>query len=76
MSVVSCKINLCVQVILVLKCMLGSKVCKSVHHHTFQINQPTRCNNFSSLLLDIYSYVQLNMFWATLRPSSAAQQLQ
>jgi len=19
-----------------------------VHHHTFQINQPTRCNNFSS----------------------------
>jgi len=24
-----------------------------VHHHTFQINQPTRCNNFSSLLLDV-----------------------
>jgi hypothetical protein len=23
------------------------KVCKSVHHHTIQINQPTRCNNFS-----------------------------
>jgi hypothetical protein len=23
----------------------------------FQINQPTRCKNFSSLLLDVYSYV-------------------
>jgi hypothetical protein len=34
------------------------KVCKSKHHHTIQINQPTRCNNFSSLLLDVY--VQLN----------------
>jgi hypothetical protein len=41
---------------------LKFKVCKSVHHHTIQINQPTRCNNFSSLLLDIY--VQLNMFQA------------
>jgi len=39
-----------------------------------QINQPTRCNNFSSLLLDIY--VQLNMFRASSRPSSGAQQLQ
>jgi len=29
------------------------KVGKSVHHHTFQINQPTRCNSFSSLLLDV-----------------------
>jgi hypothetical protein len=27
------------------------KVCKSMHHHTIQINQPTRCNNFSRLLL-------------------------
>jgi len=47
------------------------KVCNSVHHHTIQINQPTRCNNFSSLLLDVY--VQLNMFWASSRPSSGAQ---
>ena len=39
-----------------------------------QINQPTRCNNFSSLLL--YVYVQLNMFRASSRPSSGAQQLQ
>ena len=42
----------------------------------FQINQPTRCNNFSSLLLDVYSYVQLNMFRASSRPSSGAQELQ
>jgi len=41
---------------------------KSVHHHTIQINQPTRCNNFTSLLLD--SYVWLNMFRVPLRPSS------
>ena len=50
------------------------KVCKSVHHHTIQINQPTRCNNLSSLLLDVY--VRLNMFRAPLRPSLEAQQLQ
>jgi hypothetical protein len=50
------------------------KICKSVHHHTFQINQPIRCNNFSSLLLDVY--VRLNMFRASSRPSSGAQQLQ
>jgi hypothetical protein len=43
---------------------------------TFQINQPTRCNQFSSLLLDVYSYVQLNMFRASSRLSSGAQQLQ
>jgi hypothetical protein len=39
-----------------------------------QINQPTGCNNFSSLLL--YVYLQLNMFRASSRPSSGAQQLQ
>ena len=50
------------------------KVCKSVRHHTFQIIQPTRCSNFSSLLFDVY--VQLNMFRASSRPSSGAQQLQ
>jgi len=27
------------------------KVCKSEHHHTIPKNQPTRCNNFPSLLL-------------------------
>jgi hypothetical protein len=50
------------------------KVCKSVHHHTIQVNHPTRCNNFSSLLLDIY--LQLNMFRASSRPSSGSQQMQ
>jgi hypothetical protein len=52
------------------------KVCKSVHHHKFQINQPNSCNNLSSLLLDVYSCVQLNMFRAYSCPSSGAQQLQ
>jgi hypothetical protein len=36
-----------------------------------QINQPTRCNNFSRLLLDVY--LQLHMFRASSRPSSRAQ---
>jgi hypothetical protein len=26
---------------------------KSVHHHTIQIIQPTRCNSFTSLLFDV-----------------------
>jgi hypothetical protein len=42
--------------------------------HPIQTNQPTRCNSFSSLLLDVY--VQLNMFRASSRPSSGAQQMQ
>jgi hypothetical protein len=41
---------------------------------TVQINQPTRCSNFASLLLDVY--VQLNMSRASSRPLSGAQQLQ
>ena len=45
-------------------------ICKSVHHHMIQINQPTKCNSFTSLLLDVY--VWLNMFRAPLRPSSGA----
>jgi len=44
------------------------------HLKYIQTNQPTRCSNFSSLLLDVY--VQLNMFRLSLRPSSAAYQLQ
>jgi len=43
---------------------------KSVHHHTIQINQPTRCNSFTSLLLGVY--VWLNMFRAPLHPSTGA----
>jgi hypothetical protein len=38
------------------------------------INQPTGCNNFSSLLLDVY--VQLDMCRASSRLSSGARQLQ
>jgi hypothetical protein len=56
------------------KYLTNLKLCKSVHHHTIQINQLTRCNDLSSLLLDVY--LQLNMFRASSRPSSGAQQLQ
>ena len=50
------------------------KVCMSVHLHTIPINQPTRCNNFPNLLLDVY--ILLNMFRASSRPSSGTLQLQ
>jgi len=43
-------------------------------HFITPINQQTRCNSFSSLLLDVY--VQLNRFRAFSRPLSGAQQLQ
>jgi len=43
---------------------------KSVHCHTIQINQPTRCNSFTSLILDVY--VWLNMFQTSPHPSSGA----
>jgi hypothetical protein len=46
------------------------KVCKLEHHQTIQINQPTRYNNLSSLLLDFY--LQLNMLRASSLPSSGA----
>ena len=57
-----------------LKKVVMFKVCKSVHHRTIPINQPTRCNSFPSLLLDVY--VRFNIFRASSRPSSGAQQLQ
>ena len=60
--------------ILGLKLERRFKVCKSVHHHTIQINQPIRCNRFSGLLLDVY--LQLNKIRTSSRPSSGAQQLQ
>jgi len=41
-----------------------------MHYRTVQIIQPTRCNSFTSLLLD--AYVWLNMFQASPRPSSGA----
>ena len=46
----------------------GLTFAKSVHHHKIQINQPTRCNSFTSLLLDVY--VWLNMFRAPLHPAA------
>jgi hypothetical protein len=52
--------------------VIGFKVCESMHHHTIQINQPTRCNNSSGI--DVYA--QLNMFRASSHPSPGAQQLQ
>jgi len=45
-----------------------------VPHHTIQINQPIRCKNFSSLLLEVY--LQLNTFLVSSCPSSGAQQRQ
>jgi len=41
-----------------------------VHHHTIQINLPTKRSSFTGLLLDVY--VWLNMFRALPRPSSGA----
>ena len=51
-------------------CEYEFDVGRSVHDHTIQINEPTRCNSFTSLLLDVY--VSLNMFRAPPRPSSGA----
>ena len=55
---------------LLLKLSWSFDLRKSLHHHTIQINQPTRCNNFTSLLLEVY--VWFNMFRAPLCPSSGA----
>ena len=50
------------------------KVCKSVHHHTVQINHQLDAIVSPVYYLDVY--LQLNMFRAFSRPSSGAQQLQ
>jgi hypothetical protein len=42
----------------------------SYRKSTIQIIQPTKCNSFTSLLLDVYMW--LNMFRASPRPSSGA----
>jgi hypothetical protein len=47
------------------------KVCKSVHHHTIQINHQPDATISPVYYLDIY--LQLDMFRATSRPSSGAQ---
>jgi len=49
--------------------LLKLDVRKSVHHHTIQIIQPTWCNSFTSLLLEIYVWLK---FWASPHPSSGA----
>jgi len=49
-------------------------VSTSLTDHSIQINQPTRCKNFSSLPLD--AHVQLNTFRPSSRPSWGAQPLQ
>jgi hypothetical protein len=59
-----------VYTILNLHISLCCTVRKPVHYHTIQTNQPKRCNSFTSLLLDVY--VWLNMFRAPLRPLSGA----
>jgi len=41
-----------------------------VHHHMIQIIQPTRCNSFTSLLLDVH--VWLNTF----RPSPCPKRVE
>jgi hypothetical protein len=53
-------------------CNQGKTLCSPCIWHCteIQINQPTRCNSFTSLLLDVY--VWLNTFPAPLRPSSGA----
>jgi len=52
------------------KCLFGKTQDYGKRNFRLQINQPTRCNSFTSLLLDVY--VWLNMFRAPLRPSSGA----
>jgi len=32
---------------------------KSVHHHTIQTIQPTRCKSFTSLLLNVYVWLNI-----------------
>ena len=49
------------------------KVCKYVHHHTIQINHQPDATISPVYYLDVY--LQLNMFRASSRPSSGAQQL-
>ena len=43
---------------------------RSMHRHTIQTNQPTRCSSLKSLPIDVY--VSLNIFRAPPRPSSGA----
>jgi len=55
------------------KCLSDTCFMDRLCFNSIQINQQTRCNSFSSLLLEVY--VQLNMFRTSSRLSSGAQQL-
>jgi len=65
-----CYINLHFHRILWLFILGSFDVHKSMHHHMIPIFQPTKCNSFTSLLLDVY--VWLNMIRASPRSSSGA----
>jgi len=56
------------------KVRLTFKVCKSVHHHSIQINQQLDATVSQVYYPDVY--LQLNMFRTSSRPSSGAQRLQ
>jgi hypothetical protein len=75
-NVSTCKVEaILVPIIRFREITYGTKYLKTCDFvTTIQIYQPTICNNFSSLLLDVY--VQLNMFRASSCQSSGAQQLQ
>jgi hypothetical protein len=51
-------------------CFLVLSTITTTFYVPIQINQPTRCNSFTSLLLDVY--VWLNMFRASPHPLSGA----
>jgi hypothetical protein len=53
------------------KCKNKLDVCGSVHHSIIHKDNPTSCNSVSKFLFHIY--IKLNMFRATHRPSSGAQ---
>jgi hypothetical protein len=57
------------------KCVLSKKpslyfIFYTISVFMIPVNQPTRCNSFTNLLLDVY--VSLNVFRTPLRPSSGA----
>jgi hypothetical protein len=54
-----CSMIIWSQLSLVMYCLPWFDIHKSVHHHTIQINQPTRCNSFTSLLLDVYVWLSV-----------------
>jgi len=44
-------------------CVTGDMLLRATEVHYNSNKSPTRCNSFSSFLLDVY--LQLNMFWAS-----------